>query len=77
MAHHFARRRPVATVERRLTATGLAGGKIDLAADVLKHLDGGRSNVVVKRIAQTRRHKLDTPIDAGKFSFFGVHLERG
>lgn len=77
MAHHFARRGPVATVEGGLAAASLTGGKINLASDVLKHLDRGRGNVVVKRIAQTRRHKLDTALDAGQFSFCGAQLERG
>jgi hypothetical protein len=58
VAHHPARGRPVAGVERRLAAAGLRLGETPPSAEVFQHLHRGHRGVVVKRVAEARGHQL-------------------
>ena len=75
MAHHLARRSPVATVEGRLPTARLPFGKHDLDSEVFEHLHRGRGDVVVEGIAQARSHELHTL--AGNGFSLGVEHRNG
>ena len=60
VAHDGARRRPVSGIESRLTAAGLPGGQLDVAAEVFEHLDSRARDVVKERVAQAGGHQQHT-----------------